>query len=128
MGCGPGPAVGCGLRAADAAIQHRAMAAAELGPAEEATLTAEVSAQGQEGGTAHGEAGGGRDALWSVIILPEMVDGMVGVYNGNTFSQVEIKLEMIGHYLCEFFITYKPVKHCRLDVGATHSSHFIPLK
>ena len=43
-------------------------------------------------------------------------------------SQVEIKPEMIGHYLGEFSITYKPVKHGRPGIGATHSSRFIPLK
>uniref|UniRef100_A0A7N4NT53 40S ribosomal protein S15 n=1 Tax=Sarcophilus harrisii TaxID=9305 RepID=A0A7N4NT53_SARHA len=59
---------------------------------------------------------------------PEMVGSMVGVYNGKTFNQVEIKPEMIGHYLGEFSITYKPVKHGRLGIGATHSSRFIPLK
>ncbi|CAO2597748.1 40S ribosomal protein S15 [Lemmus lemmus] len=52
----------------------------------------------------------------------------VGVYNGKTFNQVEIKPEMIGHYLGEFSITYKPVKHGRPGIGATHSSRFIPLK
>lgn len=35
---------------------------------------------------------------------------------------------MIGHYLGEFSITYKPVKHGRPGIGATHSSRFIPLK
>lgn len=49
--------------------------------------------------------------LRDMIILPEMVGSMVGVYNGKTFNQVEIKPEMIGHYLGEFSITYKPVKH-----------------
>uniref|UniRef100_A0A8C5VKQ8 40S ribosomal protein S15 n=1 Tax=Microcebus murinus TaxID=30608 RepID=A0A8C5VKQ8_MICMU len=44
----------------------------------------------------------------TMIILPEMVGTMVGVYNGKTFKQVEIKPEMIGHYLGEFFTTYKP--------------------
>ncbi|KAL0610533.1 40S ribosomal protein S15 [Plecturocebus cupreus] len=62
--------------------------------------------------------------LRDMIILPEMV----GVYNGKTFNQVEIKPEMIGHYLGEFSITYKPVKHRRPGIGATHSSRFIPLK
>merc|ERR1719163_1133031 len=33
-----------------------------------------------------------------------------------------IKPEMIGHYLGEFSITYKPVKHGRPGIGATHSS------
>ena len=36
--------------------------------------------------------------------------------------------EMVGHYLGEFSITYKPVKHGRPGIGATHSSRFIPLK
>ena len=51
--------------------------------------------------------------LRDMIILPEMVGSMVGVYNGKTFNQVELKPEMIGHYLGEFSITYKPVKHGR---------------
>uniref|UniRef100_A0A2I3GBY6 40S ribosomal protein S15 n=1 Tax=Nomascus leucogenys TaxID=61853 RepID=A0A2I3GBY6_NOMLE len=62
--------------------------------------------------------------LRDMIILPEMV----GVYNGKTFNQVEIKPEMIGHYLGEVSITYKPVKHGRPGIRATHSSRFIPLK
>lgn len=43
-------------------------------------------------------------------------------------AQVEIKPEMVGHYLAEFSISYKPVKHGRPGIGATHSSRFIPLK
>jgi hypothetical protein len=43
------------------------------------------------------------------------------------FNQVEIKPEMIGHYLAEFSLSYKPVKHGRPGIGATHSSRFIPL-
>merc|ERR1712150_222247 len=66
--------------------------------------------------------------LRDMIIVPEMIGSIVGVYNGKTFSQVEIKPEMIGHYLGEFSITYKPVKHGRPGIGATHSSRFIPLK
>ncbi|XP_041055140.1 40S ribosomal protein S15-like [Carcharodon carcharias] len=66
--------------------------------------------------------------LWDRVILPEMVGSMVGVYNGKTFKQVEIKPEMNGHYLGGSSITYKPVKHGRPGIGATHSSRFIPLK
>ena len=55
--------------------------------------------------------------LRNMIILPEMVGSMVGVYNGKTFNQVEIKPEMIGHYLGEFCITYKPVKHSGPGMG-----------
>ncbi|WAQ98960.1 RS15-like protein, partial [Mya arenaria] len=66
--------------------------------------------------------------LRNMVIVPEMIGSIVGVYNGKTFNQVEIKPEMIGHYLGEFSITYKPVKHGRPGIGATHSSRFIPLK
>nr|ACN36781.1 unknown [Zea mays] len=66
--------------------------------------------------------------LRNMIIVPEMIGSIVGVYNGKTFNQVEIKPEMIGHYLAEFSISYKPVKHGRPGIGATHSSRFIPLK
>merc|ERR1712198_626983 len=49
--------------------------------------------------------------LRNMVIVPEMTGSIVGVYNGKTFNQVEIKPEMIGHYLGEFSISYKPVKH-----------------
>merc|ERR1739843_63515 len=66
--------------------------------------------------------------LRDMVIVPEMTGSVVGVHNGKTYTQVEIKPEMIGHYLGEFSITYKPVKHGRPGIGATHSSRFIPLK
>jgi len=59
---------------------------------------------------------------WDTIILPEMVDSIVGVYNGKTFEQEETKPKMIAHYLGEFSTTYKAVKHSRPGTGATHSS------
>lgn len=63
-----------------------------------------------------------------MIIVPEMIGSVIGVYNGKSFNTIEIKPEMIGHYLAEFSISYKPVKHGRPGIGATHSSRFIPLK
>ena len=66
--------------------------------------------------------------LRNMIIVPEMVGCVVGVHQGKTFNSIEIKPEMIGYYLGEFSITYKPVKHGRPGIGATHSSRFIPLK
>merc|ERR1711872_523008 len=45
--------------------------------------------------------------LRNMIVVPEMTGSIVGVYNGKTFNQVEIKPEMIGHYLGEFSISYK---------------------
>ena len=62
------------------------------------------------------------------LILPVMIGSVVGVYNGKSFVTVDIKPEMVGHYLGEFSITYKPVTHGRPGVGATHSSKFVPLK
>jgi small subunit ribosomal protein S15e len=35
---------------------------------------------------------------------------------------------MVGFYLGEFSITYKPVSHGKPGIGATHSSRFVPLK
>jgi small subunit ribosomal protein S15e len=79
------------------------------------------------------EAGGDKPQpvkthLRDMVVVPEMIGSVIGVYNGKTFNQVEIKPEMIGHYLGEFSITYKPVGHGRPGIGATHSSRFIPLK
>ncbi|KAF1804360.1 putative ribosomal protein S15 [Mucor lusitanicus] len=66
--------------------------------------------------------------LRNMIIVPEMIGSVIGIYNGKVFNQVEIKPEMTGHYLAEFSISYKPVKHGRPGIGATHSSKFVPLK
>merc|ERR1712194_818579 len=65
--------------------------------------------------------------LRNMVIVPEMIGSVVGVYNGKTFNQVEIRPEMTGHYLGEFSITYKPVRHGRPGIGSTNSSRFIPL-
>lgn len=66
--------------------------------------------------------------LRNMLIMPEMIGGMVGVYNGKIFNAVEIKGEMLGRYLAEFSLSYKPVRHGKPGIGATHSSRFIPLK
>jgi len=66
--------------------------------------------------------------LRNMIVVPEMIGSIVGVYNGKVFNAVEIKPEMVGHYLAEFSISYKPVKHGRPGIGATNSSRFVPLK
>ena len=63
-----------------------------------------------------------------VPILPDFVGKKVSIHNGKAFETVEIKAEMIGHYLGEFAMTRKPVKHSGPGVGATRSSKFMPLK
>lgn len=42
--------------------------------------------------------------LRDMIIVPEMIGSVVGVYNGKTFNAVEIKPEMTGHYLAELLV------------------------
>ncbi len=63
-----------------------------------------------------------------LIILPEMVGAKIGVHNGKEFVAMEIKPEMIGHYLGEFAITNKPVRHGTPGIGASRSSMYVPLK
>lgn len=46
--------------------------------------------------------------LRNMIVVPEMPGSIIGVYNGKDFGQVKVKPEMIGHYLGEFVLTYKP--------------------
>lgn len=63
-----------------------------------------------------------------LIILPEMVGVKIMVHNGKEFMPVDIKPEMIGHYLGEFAITNKPVRHGTPGIGASRSSMYVPLK
>jgi len=63
-----------------------------------------------------------------LIILPEMVGAKIAVYNGKDFVAMEIRPEMIGHYLGEFAITNKPVRHGTPGIGASRSSMYVPLK
>jgi small subunit ribosomal protein S19 len=63
-----------------------------------------------------------------LIILPEMVGAKVAVHNGKEFVAMDIKPDMIGHYLGEFAITNKPVRHGTPGIGASRSSMYVPLK
>jgi small subunit ribosomal protein S19 len=63
-----------------------------------------------------------------LIILPEMVGIKIMIHNGKEFVAVEIKPDMIGHYLGEFAITNKPVRHGTPGIGASRSSMYVPLK
>ncbi len=63
-----------------------------------------------------------------IPIVPAFVGRRVSVYNGKEFKEVEIKPEMIGHFLGEFAQTRGSVKHSGPGVGATRGSKFMPLK
>ena len=43
--------------------------------------------------------------LRNMIIVPEMIGSVIGIYSGKEFNQVEIKPEMVGFYLGEFSIS-----------------------
>lgn len=57
-----------------------------------------------------------------MVIVPEMLDRMIKVYNGKEFLPVTVSLEMLGHRLGEFSPTRKTVKHSAAGIGATRSS------
>lgn len=63
-----------------------------------------------------------------MVILPEMVGVRVLVHDGKGFATVDVTAEMIGHYLGEFAMTNKPVKHGTPGIGASRSSMYVPLK
>ena len=63
-----------------------------------------------------------------LIILPEMAGLKIMIHNGKEFVSVKINREMIGHYLGEFAIPNKPVRHGTPGIGASRSSMYVPLK
>ncbi|HID74086.1 MAG TPA: 30S ribosomal protein S19 [Thermoplasmata archaeon] len=63
-----------------------------------------------------------------MVVLPEMVGRTIALYNGREFKPIEIKPEMIGHYLGEFALTRTFGQHSGPGVGATRSSKYMPLK
>ncbi|MBD3212496.1 MAG: 30S ribosomal protein S19 [Candidatus Lokiarchaeota archaeon] len=69
-----------------------------------------------------------RTHVRDMLIFPEMVGLKIGVYNGHSYEIVEIKPDMIGHYLGEFALTRRRVTHGSPGIGATRSSKYVPLK
>ncbi len=64
----------------------------------------------------------------NMIVLPEMIGRTIRIYDGKEFQQISIQPEMLGHFLGEFALTRKSVKHTGPGVGATRSSKYMPLK
>jgi small subunit ribosomal protein S19 len=69
-----------------------------------------------------------RTHLRDMPILPVFVNKTFAVYNGQSFERVEVRPEMLGHYLGEFQLTRQSVEHGQAGIGATRSSKFVPLK
>jgi len=57
-----------------------------------------------------------------LIITPKMVGKTIGVYTGKEFAPVVISDEMLGHYLGEYALTRKRLRHGKAGIGATKSS------
>ena len=66
--------------------------------------------------------------LRNCIIMPEMVGGIAEVYSGKYWNPVEIRTDMVGDYLGEYSMTYKPIRHGKVGVGATRGSKFVSIK
>lgn len=64
----------------------------------------------------------------NMIILPEMVDHKIAIYDGEEFKYRTIQPEMIGHYLGEFTQTREQVEHSAAGIGATRSTKFISVR
>ncbi|MGB9659160.1 MAG: 30S ribosomal protein S19 [Nitrososphaerales archaeon] len=63
-----------------------------------------------------------------MVILPNMIGLTIHLHNGKEFVPIEIKPQMIGHYLGEYVITNKKVSHGTPGIGASRSSLYVPLK
>ena len=63
-----------------------------------------------------------------MIILLSMVGLNIQVHSGKEFVALDIKQEMVGHYIGEYVITNKKVVHGTPGIGASRSSLYVPLK
>jgi small subunit ribosomal protein S19 len=57
-----------------------------------------------------------------------MVGLTIHVHSGKEFVALEVKPEMVGHYIGEYVITNKKVVHGTPGIGASRSSLYVPLK
>ncbi len=60
--------------------------------------------------------------LRDLIIVPKLVGMTIGIYNGKSFEDVNIEIEMLGHRLGEFALTRQRVVHSAAGIGATRGS------
>lgn len=64
----------------------------------------------------------------NMIIVPEMLDKRISVYNGKSFVEIMVDEEMLGRYLGEFVQTRNRVAHSAPGVGATKSSSAVSVR
>nr|AJS12503.1 ribosomal protein S19 [uncultured archaeon] len=63
-----------------------------------------------------------RTHLRDLVVVPRMVGMNIQIYNGKSFEQMQIEIEMIGHRLGEFSLTRQKVNHSAAGIGATRGS------
>lgn len=66
--------------------------------------------------------------LRNCIIMPDMVGSVCECYGGKYWTPIEIRSDMIGTYLGEYSMTYKPTRHGKVGKGATRGSKFVDNK
>ncbi|MCM2325959.1 MAG: 30S ribosomal protein S19 [Candidatus Woesearchaeota archaeon] len=63
-----------------------------------------------------------------MVVLPEMIGLTIKVYTGNSYVDVMIVEEMLGHRLGEFALTRRRVAHNSPGVGATRGSASVSVR
>jgi small subunit ribosomal protein S19 len=63
-----------------------------------------------------------RTQMRDIVIVPSMVGMTIGIYNGKSYLDTNITIEMIGHRLGEFSPTRVRAVHTSVGVGATKGS------
>jgi len=63
-----------------------------------------------------------------MVIIPQMLDTLIEVYNGKEFIPVQVTHEKLGHVLGEFALSRKNVKHNAPGIGATKSTSSASVK
>ena len=63
-----------------------------------------------------------------MIVIPEMLGLTLQLHSGKEYVPIDIKPEMVGHYIGEFAITNQKVVHGTPGIGASRSSMYVPLK
>ncbi|HZD13523.1 MAG TPA: 30S ribosomal protein S19 [Candidatus Binatus sp.] len=80
------------------------------------------------GSTGKGAPTGVKTQCRDMIIIPEMLGLTLQLHSGKEFTALEIRPEMIGHYIGELVITNQKVVHGTPGIGASRSSMYVPLK
>src|SRR5881296_2854043 len=95
---------------------------------EQRTLLEHIRAAKKQNGGKDGVASPVKTQCRDMIIIPEMIGLTLHLHSGKEFTPLEIRPEMIGHYIGELVITNQKVVHGTPGIGASRSSMYVPLK